>query len=183
MVAHLNIHTAYDLLNASLRIEDVINKAKNEGYTALAITDTHVLYGFPKFYDACIAADIHPIFGMTLILTDGLYKVETVVLAQNNEGLKALYQLSSAIKMKEKEEVPLEWLKRYDDNLIIIFKDVESTHLQILEAFNDHTHVYMNHTSDDIIDRKKVWLQSARYLKEKMQIRYLLYRQLEIILN
>lgn len=101
---------------------------------------------FQKFYDACIAADIHPIFGMTLILTDGLYKVETVVLAQNNEGLKALYQLSSAIKMKEKEEVPLEWLKRYDDNLIIIFKDVESTHLQILEAFNDHTHVYMNHT-------------------------------------
>ena len=167
MVAHLNIHTAYDLLNASLRIEDVINKAKNEGYTALAITDTHVLYGFPKFYDACIAADIHPIFGMTLILTDGLYKVETVVLAQNNEGLKALYQLSSAIKMKEKEEVPLEWLKRYDDNLIIIFKDVESTHLQILEAFNDHTHVYMNHTSDDIIDRKKVWLQSARYLNRE----------------
>ncbi|MEJ7422683.1 hypothetical protein, partial [Staphylococcus haemolyticus] len=89
----------------------------------------------------------------------GLYKVETVVLAQNNEGLKALYQLSSAIKMKEKEEVPVEWLQRYDDNLIIIFKDVESTHLQILEAFNDHTHVYMNHTSDDIIDRKKVWLQ------------------------
>ena len=35
---------------------------------------------------------------------------------------KALYQLSSAIKMKEKEEVPLEWLKRYDDNLIIILK-------------------------------------------------------------
>ena len=103
MVAHLNIHTAYDLLNASLKIEDVVNKAKNEGYRALAITDTHVLYGFPKFYDACIAKDIHPIFGMTITLTDGLYTVETVVLAQNNEGLKALYQLSSAIKMKEKE--------------------------------------------------------------------------------
>ena len=51
---------------------------------------------------------------MTIKLTDGLYTVETVVLAQNNGGLKALYQLSSAIKMKEKEEVPLEWLKRYD---------------------------------------------------------------------
>ena len=48
---------------------------------------------------------------MTIKLTDGLYTVETVVLAQNNGGLKALYQLSSAIKMKE---VPLEWLKRYD---------------------------------------------------------------------
>ena len=39
---------------------------------------------------------------MTIKLTDGLYTVETVVLAQNNGGLKALYQLSSAIKMKEK---------------------------------------------------------------------------------
>ena len=70
----------------------------------MQLQNTHVFVWFPKFYDACIAADIHPIFGMTLILTDGLYKVETVVLAQNNEGLKALYQLSSAIKMKEKEK-------------------------------------------------------------------------------
>ncbi|MBC3086364.1 DNA polymerase III subunit alpha [Staphylococcus capitis] len=167
MVAHLNIHTAYDLLNASLKIEDVVNKAKNEGYRALAITDTHVLYGFPKFYDACIAKDIHPIFGMTITLTDGLYTVETVVLAQNNEGLKALYQLSSAIKMKEKEEVPLEWLKRYDKNLIIIFKDIDNTHKQIIEAFDDKIHVYINHTSNDIVNRKKVWLKSARYLNRE----------------
>ena len=38
MVAHLNIHTAYDLLNSSLRIHDVIHKAKKEGYSALAVT-------------------------------------------------------------------------------------------------------------------------------------------------
>ena len=48
----------------------------------LAITDTNVLYGYPKFYDACIAAHIHPIFGMTIYLTDGLYTIETVVLAK-----------------------------------------------------------------------------------------------------
>ena len=26
MVAHLNLHTAYDLLNSSLRIDDVVKK-------------------------------------------------------------------------------------------------------------------------------------------------------------
>ena len=31
MVAHLNIHTTYDLLNSSLRINDVVTKAVKEG--------------------------------------------------------------------------------------------------------------------------------------------------------
>ena len=93
MVAYLNIHTSYDLLNSSLRISDVVKKAKNEGIEHLAITDTNVLYGYPKFYDACLEAGIHPVFGMTVYLTDGLYQLETVLLAQNNEGLKDLYQL------------------------------------------------------------------------------------------
>ena len=54
MVAHLNLHTTYDLLNSSLRINDVVKKAQNNHYDTLAITDTNVLYGFPKFYYACI---------------------------------------------------------------------------------------------------------------------------------
>lgn len=62
MVAYLNIHTAYDLLNSSLKIEDAVRLAVSENVDALAITDTNVLYGFPKFYDACIANNIKPIF-------------------------------------------------------------------------------------------------------------------------
>jgi len=88
MVVHLNVHTTYDLLYSSLRIKDVVAKAAKEGYTALAITDTNVLYGYPQFYDACIAANIHPIFGMTINVTDGLDVVETIVLARDNIGLK-----------------------------------------------------------------------------------------------
>ena len=39
---------------------------------------------------------------MTVYITDGLSSVETVLYALNNEGLTAMYQLSSAIKMKDK---------------------------------------------------------------------------------
>lgn len=166
MVAHLNIHTSFDLLDSSLRIDALIDKAKKEGYRALAITDTNVLYGYPKFYDACIAAHIHPIFGMTIYLTDGLYIIETVVLAKNNQGLKSLYQLSSAIMMRNKEEVPIEWLKRYDEHLIIIFKEAELSHKQVIDAFEGKKELYLNHNSNNTLTGKRVWMQSARYLNE-----------------
>ena len=53
---------------------------------------------------------IKPIFGMTVNVTDGLYTIETVVLAINNDGLRSLFQLSSAIKMS-KRVISVEWLK------------------------------------------------------------------------
>lgn len=99
MVAHLNIHTTYDLLNSSLKINDVVKKAQQNDYEFLAITDSNVLYGFPKFYDACVEANITPVFGMTIQLSDGLNTIETVLLACNNDGLTALYKLSSAINL------------------------------------------------------------------------------------
>lgn len=37
--------------------------------------------------------------------------------------------------MRNKEEVPIEWLKRYEEHLIIIFKEAELSHKQIIDAF------------------------------------------------
>ncbi|MDN5603026.1 MAG: PHP domain-containing protein, partial [Staphylococcus equorum] len=167
MVTHLNIHTTYDLLHSSLRIKDVVAKAAKEGYTALAITDTNVLYGYPQFYDACIAANIHPIFGMTIFVTDGLESVETIVLAQNEQGLKDMFKLSSAIKMKEKTETPIEWLKKYLQHIVVIFKDVSSSNEAIVANFTDDTHVYVNHTSEVTLELPMVWAQSTRYLNQQ----------------
>lgn len=168
MVAHLNIHTTYDLLYSSLKIDDVVKKAQQNGYEALAITDTNVLYGFPKFYDACNEHHIKPIFGMTIHLSNGLNTVETVLLARNNKGLTALYRLSSAIKMKEKDLVPLDWLHKYSADLAIIFKEAQEDHQSIINEFANHEAIYINHTSDaSIYDLKTVWLKNARYLDAK----------------
>ncbi|PTE67989.1 DNA polymerase III subunit alpha [Staphylococcus devriesei] len=165
MVAHLNIHTTYDLLNSSLKINDVVKKAQHNGYEFLAITDSNVLYGFPKFYDACVEANITPIFGMTIQLSDGLNTIETVLLARDNDGLTALYKLSSAINMKNKDIVSIEWLQHYSANLAIIFKEAQLEHEAIINEFTNSTYVYLNHTSDyNYFDLKVVWLQNARYL-------------------
>lgn len=126
MKAHLNIHTAYDLLESSLRVSDIVQKAVKEGYQALALTDRNVMYAVPQFYDACRQAGIKPIIGMTVDLSDGLSEIETIVLAKNNQGLSALYQLSSAIKIQDKQTISTEWLKHYQNDLVIIFKRVNA---------------------------------------------------------
>ena len=127
-------------------------KASKQGYTALAITDTNVLYGYPKFYDACVSANIKPIFGMTVYITDGLSSVEAVLYALNNEGLTAMYQLSSAIKMKDKSLVPFEWITKYQSNIAIVFKQVEQKHGHILEKFLNDEFIYVNSDSKMILD-------------------------------
>src|SRR5699024_8065512 len=167
MVAHLNVHTSYDLLNSSIKIKDVIAKATKEGYTSLAITDTNVLYGYPQFYDACIAANIHPIFGMTTYVTNGLVSVETIILAKNNQGLKDLFKLSSAIKMKEKSETSFELLKKYNDNFVVIFKNVVEEHQSLLQTFSNDDEVFLNHTSQKLFDLPVVWAQSTSYLNQE----------------
>ena len=80
------------------------------------------------------SANIKPIFGMTVYITDGLSSVEAVLYALNNEGLTAMYQLSSAIKMKDKSLVPFEWITKYQSNCYC-FKQVEQKHGHILENF------------------------------------------------
>ncbi|MBE5664564.1 DNA polymerase III subunit alpha [Staphylococcus sp. SS60] len=163
MVTYLNIHTAYDLLNSSLKIEDAVRLAVSENVDALAITDTNVLYGFPKFYDACIANNIKPIFGMTLYVTNGLNTVETVVLAKNNNGLKDLYQLSSEIKINAIDNVPFELLQRFSDNMVIIFKHVNEEHRDIIEVFESHDDTYLDHKSLSLNNKKHVWIQDICY--------------------
>ncbi|AYU55465.1 DNA polymerase III subunit alpha [Staphylococcus debuckii] len=167
MKAHLNIHTAYDLLNSSLKVSDIIQKAAQEGYEALAITDTNVLHAVPQFYDESIKAGIKPIFGMTIYLSDGLTEVETVLLAKNETGLKSLYQLSSAIKVQEKQVTPLEWLKRYQEDLALIFKNVTSEQLNLVQNFVEYQDVYVDHQSSgaaERLDLNRVYMQEARYL-------------------
>ncbi|MCE5038296.1 DNA polymerase III subunit alpha [Staphylococcus auricularis] len=164
MVVHLNIHSAYDLLHSSLRIKDVIAKAETEGYTALALTDQNVLFGVPQFYDACVDANIHPMLGMTVTLTDDLRQVETVLLAQNNTGLQHLYQLSSNLNLAGKEETPVSWLLSYQEDLIIIFKNVEADDEALIKQFVDHPHIYVNHESEVTFQLPQVWAETARYL-------------------
>lgn len=61
--AHLHIHTEYSLLDGACRIDQLMDRVKECGQTAIACTDHGVMYGCVQFYKAAKKAGIKPIMG------------------------------------------------------------------------------------------------------------------------
>ena len=55
---HLHVHTQYSLLDGTIRIEDLLKRAKEFKMPAVAITDHGVMYGAIDFYKACKKAGL-----------------------------------------------------------------------------------------------------------------------------
>ena len=60
---HLHLHSEYSLLDGAVRVTDIPRLAKENGHTAVALTDHGVMYGAVAFYRACMAEGIKPIIG------------------------------------------------------------------------------------------------------------------------
>ena len=61
---HLHVHSHYSLLQALPKIPDLIDTAKKNKMSALALTDNGNLYGAIEFYKACQKENIKPIIGL-----------------------------------------------------------------------------------------------------------------------
>ena len=60
---HLHLHSEYSLLDGACRIDHLMDRVKELGQTAVAITDHGVMYGCIDFYKAAKAAGVKPIIG------------------------------------------------------------------------------------------------------------------------
>ena len=60
---HLHLHTEFSLLDGACRIKKLVDRVKEVGQDAVAITDHGVMYGVIDFYRACKSAGIKPIIG------------------------------------------------------------------------------------------------------------------------
>ena len=60
---HLHLHTEYSLLDGACRISDIPRAAKENGQTAVAITDHGNMFGVVEFFKACKKEGIKPIIG------------------------------------------------------------------------------------------------------------------------
>jgi DNA polymerase-3 subunit alpha len=60
---HLHVHTEYSLLDGAIRIDSMLQRAKEDGMTAVAITDHGTMFGVVDFYEKALKAGIKPIIG------------------------------------------------------------------------------------------------------------------------
>ncbi len=98
---NLHVHSHYSLLQALPKLPDLIAAAKNEGCTALALTDLGNLYGAIEFIKECKKKGIKPILGVDVRLaTDGNHRL--VLLAENEAGYRNMLALVTDSYLAEK---------------------------------------------------------------------------------
>ena len=129
--AHLHVHTEYSLLDGACRISGIMDRVKELGQTAVAITDHGVMYGCIDFYKAAKAAGVKPIIGCEVYVArrrmeDRVHGIDNdpyhlVLLCENRRGYENLCLLVSEAFTNGfygKPRVDLELLEKYHEGLI-----------------------------------------------------------------
>ena len=130
---HLHLHTEYSLLDGVCRIRDLMERVKEVGQEAVAITDHGVMYGVIDFYKAAKAAGIKPIIGCEVYVAprsrhDRVHGVDQeanhlVLLCENETGYQNLsYMVSQGFidGFYGKPRVDLELLRQYHEGIIAL---------------------------------------------------------------
>ena len=106
---HLHLHTEFSLLDGACRIKKLVERVREIGQDAVAITDHGVMYGVVDFYKACKEAGIKPIIGCEVYVAprgrtrfQKVHEFDSsfhhlVLLCRNEEGYRNLsYMVSQA---------------------------------------------------------------------------------------
>lgn len=108
---HLHCHSHYSLLDGAGSINKLIQRAKDHGMNALALTDHGNLHGALEFYQKAKGADLKPIIGYEAYIATGSRSEKgagslresayhLTLLAQNHAGYKNLMRMATAAHLE-----------------------------------------------------------------------------------
>ena len=130
---HLHVHTEFSLLDGACRIDRMMDRVKELGQDAIAITDHGVMYGCIDFYKAAKTAGIKPIIGCEVYVArrkmgDRIHGVDNdpyhlVLLCKNRTGYENLcYMVSQAFLrgFYGKPRIDLDLLRERHEGLIAL---------------------------------------------------------------
>ncbi|MBL4560242.1 MAG: DNA polymerase III subunit alpha [Labilibaculum sp.] len=129
---HLHVHSQYSILDGAASVQGLVNKAKEDGMTALAITDHGNMFGAKQFHDTATKNGVKPILGIEAYVArrDRNQKSEKedrsgyhlIILAKNLVGYHNLMRLASLGYVEGfyyKPRIDRELLEKYGEGLII----------------------------------------------------------------
>ncbi|MEJ7837362.1 MAG: DNA polymerase III subunit alpha [Thermomicrobiales bacterium] len=90
MYTELHLHTAYSFLDGASKPDEMITRARELGYSSLAITDHNGVYGAMEFSQLATEHDISPITGAEVTLSDDSH---IILLAESTIGYGNLCRL------------------------------------------------------------------------------------------
>jgi DNA polymerase-3 subunit alpha len=129
---HLHLHTEYSTLDGAVRIPDLMQKAKEFGMPAVAITDHGNMFGAIEFYQEAKKHEIKPIIGCEVYMAPGKLTdrqaasareaaYHFTLLAKDETGYRNLVKLVSIAHLEGmyyKPRIDKEVLAKYSKGLI-----------------------------------------------------------------
>lgn len=130
---HLHLHTQYSLLDGACRFGQLFDAAKQNGQTAVAITDHGNMFGAIEFYKEAKKHGIKPIIGCEVYVAvrsrlDKVHSIDSerhhlVLLCKNETGYKNLIKMVSeswTSGFYVKPRVDKELLEMYHEGIIAL---------------------------------------------------------------
>ncbi len=147
--AHLHVHSHYSLLTAPAKIDALLDRAKEFGMTALALTDYSALYGAVELSIKAKERGMKAIIGAEIYVTKDMRsrassedrrRYNLVLLAETEVGYKNLMKIISASHIEGfyyKARVDKELLRTYHEGLIALSGSVTGEVPSLIIAGND----------------------------------------------
>ncbi len=131
---HLHCHSHYSLLDGASSIDRLVDRAREQGMNALAITDHGNLHGALEFYRKSKANDLNPIIGYEAyvapqsrfdkkVIEGRESSYHLTLLARNRTGFRNLLKLASAAYLEgfyHKPRIDRELLAEHHEGLICL---------------------------------------------------------------
>jgi len=183
---HLHVHTEYSLLDGAIRIDRMLDKARDLGMDSVAITDHGNMFGVVQFYDQAVKAGIKPVIGCEIYVAPGDRRDRSpspgggpaayhlTLLVMNEEGYKnlsALVTLGHLEGFYYRPRVDMELLRKYNSGLIALSGclkgpvpylvntgQIESAKEKAEEMASifDNERFYLEVQANKLLDQKKV---------------------------
>src|SRR5262245_34787052 len=172
---HLHTHSDYSLLDGAQRVPALVERARELGMPALALTDHGNLFGAIHFYKACTAAGVQPILGMEAYVAMGsrLEKPKRlsdyhhlVLLARDRAGYQNLLHLASQGYLSGfhyKPRIDLHLLRAHSNGLLALSACLKGEVAQTLLAGRFDDAVRHVRESQELFGRDHYFLEMQKH--------------------
>ena len=121
---NLQVHSAYDLLNSTIKYTELFSKLKKDGQDTVVITDP-TLYGAIKAHKIAKKFVVNLVHGLEIKLGYGISFLKFNILCKNTEMFYRLLEISTMIENKIEWSIEkfVEELKKSKEDFVIIVID------------------------------------------------------------
>lgn len=137
---HLRVHSAYSLAEGAVRIKEMAKKCREFNIPAVAVTDTHNMFGALEFSYAACGEGVQPIFGLQSLVAETGRQI--ILLAQSHQGYLNLSEMiSHAFMSSDGTSDPVidyDYLQKFNEGVIALSGGPVNGHVEAADLNKLH---------------------------------------------